>query len=128
LSSDREGSKATPGSPASFVEVHEEFIQHIEAGQRKIRSLSLLTLLVSVLLGASYLVQLVYPYVGGESVVSVNLRDPTLVATEVLVTVLAFAWVYVGATNYLFASRLGRMVKSAREAEKKLAAEAGLNG
>ncbi len=122
---DADEDKAVASAP-TMAGVHEEFVQHLEGGQRRIRVLSLLTLVVAVLLSASYFSQIVYPYVSGESVVSVNLRDPSLIASEVLVLLLAFAWIYVGATDYLFATRLGRLVKAARKAEKEMAAEAGL--
>ena len=112
------GDERSPG--AMIVEAHEEFIQHIEAGQRRIRSLSVITLVVAVFLGASYATQIVYPYAFGQSVVTVNLRDPSLLALELVALVLTFAWILVGATDYLFATRLGRMVKAAREAEKEL--------
>jgi hypothetical protein len=103
-----------------FIEAHEEFAQHIEAGQKRVRSLSVITLLVAVFLSASYVSQMVYPFVFGQSIVSVNLLDPTLLVLEFAALLLTFAWIYVGATNYLFATRLGKMVKAARVAEKEL--------
>jgi ABC-type transport system involved in cytochrome c biogenesis permease subunit len=103
-----------------IVEAHEEFIQHIEAGQRRIRTLSVITLVVAIFLGASYAAQLVYPYVSGQTVVTVNLTDPSLLGLEVVALLLTFAWIFVGATDYLFATRLGRMVKQARAAEREL--------
>jgi hypothetical protein len=115
------GSEKPERSPgAMIVEAHEEFIQHIEAGQRRIRSLSVITLVVAIFLGASYASQIVYPYASGQSVVTVNLLDPSLLVLEVGALLLTFAWIFVGATDYLFATRLGRMVKAARAAEKEL--------
>jgi len=108
----------SPG--AKIVEAHEEFIQHIEAGQRRIRTLSVITLVVAVFLGASYASQIVYPYASGQSVVTVNLLDPGLLVLEVGALLLTFAWIFVGATDYLFATRLGRMIKEARAAEHEL--------
>jgi hypothetical protein len=108
----------SPG--ALFIEAHEEFAQHIEASQRRIRSLSAVTLVVAVFLSASYVSQMVYPFVFGQSVVSVNLLDPSLLVLEFAALLLTFAWIYVGATNYLFATRLGKMVRAARVAEKEL--------
>jgi hypothetical protein len=52
--------------------------------------------------------------------VTVNLLDPSLLVLEVGALLLTFAWIFVGATDYLFATRLGRMVKAARAAEKEL--------
>jgi hypothetical protein len=79
-----------------------------------------ITLLVAVFLSASYVSQMAYPFVFGQSIVSVNLLDPTLLVLEFAALLLTFAWIYVGATNYLFATRLGKMVKAARVAEKEL--------
>ena len=112
------GEERSPG--AMIVEAHEEFIQHIEAGQRRIRTLSAITLAVAVFLGASYAAQIVYPYVSGQTVVTVNLTDPSLLVLEVVALLLTFAWIFVGATDYLFATRLGKMVKAARAAEREL--------
>jgi hypothetical protein len=53
-------------------------------------------------------------------VVTVNLLDPGLLALEVVGIVLTFAWIFVGVTNFLFATRLGRMVKAARAGEREL--------
>jgi len=108
----------SPG--AMFIEAHEEFAQHIEAGQRRIRRLSVITLVVGVVLSGAYVLQIVYPFVFGQSVVSVNLVDPTLLVLEFAVLTLTLAWIYVGATNYRFATRLGKMVKAARAAEREL--------
>lgn len=114
-------SKESDRSPgAMIVEAHEEFIQHIEAGQTRIRSLSVITLVVAIFLGASYATQIVYPYVFGQSVVTVNLRDPSLLILEFAALLLTFAWIFVGATDYLFATRLGRMIKAARTAEGEI--------
>jgi hypothetical protein len=106
-------------------EAHEDFAQHIEAGSRRIRVLSILTLVVSVLLLASYASQILLPFVTGQTTVTVNLVDPSLLVFEGLLVVLTLAWLYVGAINYLFSTRLGRQVKEARakerEIEKKIA-------
>jgi uncharacterized membrane protein YciS (DUF1049 family) len=103
-----------------FIEAHEEFVQHIEAGQRRIRSLSVVTLVVALLLSASYVVQIIYPFALGQSAVTVNLTDPTLLALEFVFLFLTVAWIIVGLGNYRFATRLGRMVKEARAAEREL--------
>lgn len=105
---------------AMVVEAHEEFVQHIENGQGRIRALSILTMAVGVLLLASYFSQILYPFVTGQTTVQVNLLDPTLIVFEIVLIVLTFAWLYVGVINYLFSSRLGRMIRNARAAEKEL--------
>lgn len=101
-------------------EAHEDFAQHIEAGSGRIRTLSILTLVVSVLLFASYASQLILPFVTGQTTVTVNLVDPPLLVFEGLLVVLTLAWLYVGAINYLFSTRLSRQVKEAREREVEI--------
>jgi uncharacterized membrane protein (DUF485 family) len=101
-------------------EAHEDFAQHIETGSGRIRTLSVLTLVVSVLLLASYFSQLLLPFVTGQRTVTVNLVDPSLLVFEVLIIMLTLAWLYVGAVNYLFSTRLGRQVKEARAKEREI--------
>jgi len=101
-------------------ESHEEFAQHIETGSGRIRLLSVLTLIVSVLLLASYFSQLLLPFVTGQTTVTVNLVDPTLLVFEGLIIVLTFAWLYVGAVNYLFSTPIRKQVKEARAKEHEI--------
>jgi len=116
--SDSDKVERSPG--ATFVEAHEEFVQQIEAGQRRIRSLSAVTVVVALLLGLGFLAQIVYPLAVSQSAVTVNLSDPTLIAVEVALFLLAIAWAIVGLANYRFATKLGTMIKGARAAEKEL--------
>ncbi|HUI01208.1 MAG TPA: hypothetical protein VLX56_06220 [Nitrososphaerales archaeon] len=116
--SEEDKTERSPG--AMFIEAHEEFIQHIEAGQRRIRSLSVITVMVALLLAAGFLVQILYPFALGESTVTVNVSDPTLIAVEVALLVLAVAWAILGFENYRFSTRLGEMTRGARAAEKEL--------
>jgi hypothetical protein len=109
-----------PESAIVIDEAHEDFAQHIEAGSGRIRMLSILTLIVSVLLLASYFSQLLLPFVTGQTTVTVNLVDPSLLVFEGLLIALTFAWLYVGAVNYLFSTRLGRQVKQARAKEEEI--------
>jgi hypothetical protein len=103
-----------------FIEAHEEFVQHIEAGQRRIRSLSIITFIVAIFLSGSYVLQLVYPLLFGQSVVTVNLSDPMLIALEVVGLILTLSWILVAGLDYRFADGLGKRVKAARVAEKEL--------
>jgi len=103
-----------------FIEAHEEFIQHVEAGQRRIRSLSVITIIVALLLAAGFLVQILYPFVAGESTVTVNVGDPSLIVVELILLLLAAGWAIIGIGNYRFSTRFGNMVKGARTAEKEL--------
>jgi len=109
----------------SQVEIHEEFIQHVEDGSSKMRLLSAVSAVVAFLLILAYLAQLILPLTGTTSV-TVSLTDPTLIATEVGVLVLTFAWLYVGVRDYRFTTGLAKQIKAARAAEaamqKKIAA------
>ncbi len=100
----------------SKVEIHEDFLQHVEDGSKKMRLLSAVTVIVAALLIISYLSQLALPLAGTASVI-VSLTDPTLVATEVAVLALALAWLYVGVSNYRFTANLSRRIAAARKAE-----------
>ena len=108
----------------SEVEIHEDFLQHVEDGSRKMRWLSAVSAIVAAILAASYLLQLALPLTGTTSV-TVSLTDPTLIATEVAVLALTLAWLYVGASNYRFTTGLAGRIKAARaveaEMEKKIA-------
>ena len=109
----------------AILDAHEEFVQHIEGGQARIRALSIITIVVAFLLLASYFDQVLTPFTTGTKIVTVNLADPTLLALELLLIVVTFAWLYVGVVNYLFASRLGRQIKAARASEKEIERKLG---
>jgi hypothetical protein len=109
----------------AILDAHEEFVQHIEGGQARIRALSIITMIVAFLLLASYFDQVLTPFTTGTKVVTVNLLDPTLLALEVVLILVTFAWLYVGVVNYLFASRLGRQIKEARATEKEIERKLG---
>lgn len=103
-----------------IIEAHGSFVQHIEDGQARMKTLSIITIVVAFLLLASYFYQVLTPFATGTTVVTVNLLDPTLLALEAILIVVTFAWLYVGVANYLFASRLGRRVKEARAKEDEI--------
>jgi hypothetical protein len=102
------------------IEAHEEFIQHLEAGSSKIRGLAIITIAVSLLLGASYLYQVLLPYISNERIVIVNLLDPALVGAEILLLGLVLAWFYIGVRDYLFVTRLARIVREIRSEQKEI--------
>jgi len=102
------------------LEAHEEFKQQIEAGASRVRALAIITMVVTFFLIAAYFAQLILPYTSGTRYVQVDLLNPALVVTQVLLMILAAAWLYVGAVNYLFATRLRRTVKEIRAEEKRL--------
>jgi hypothetical protein len=103
----------------SQVEIHEEFIQHVEDGSSKMRLLSALSAVVAVLLTLSYVSQLALPLVGVTSV-TVNLMDPTLVATEIAVIGLALVWLFVGVRDYKFTTKLAWQIAVARAEESDI--------
>jgi len=103
-----------------IIEAHGSFVKHIEDGQSRMKFLSIVTMAVAFLLLASYFDQVLTPFTTGTKVVTVNLLDPTLLALEVVLILVTFAWLYVGVANYLFASRLGRQIKEARAREKEI--------
>lgn len=103
----------------SQVDIHEDFIQHVEAGSSKMKLLSGVSAIVAAVLILSYVSQLVLPLTGTTTVI-VNVADPTLIATEVGVLVLAIIWLYVGVRDYLFTDRLARQIRAARAAEAEM--------
>jgi uncharacterized membrane protein YedE/YeeE len=114
-------------SPSAMnIETHEEFVQHIERGSTKIRVLSLTTMVVAVLLVASYAYQIALPLVSGTTTVDVNLADPTLMATEAVLLALALVWLYVAARDYSFTRRLTKQIREARRLESELIRKYGL--
>jgi len=104
----------------AILDAHEDFVQHIESGQSRIRSLSIITIAVAFLLLASYFYQILTPFTTKTTTVTVNLLDPTLLGLEAVLILITFAWLYVGVGNYLFASRLGRQIKEARAKEREI--------
>jgi len=111
----------------AILDAHEDFVEHIESGQGRIRSLSIITIAVAFLLLASYFYQIITPFTTGTTVVTVNLLDPTLLGLEAVLILVTFAWLYVGVVNYLFASRLGRQIREARAKETEIEGRLGEN-
>jgi hypothetical protein len=103
------------------IDAHEELIQQLEAGQAKIRLLSVVTVVVAFLLVASYFSQIVLPFVSSTSrYQTVDLLSPALIATEVVLMALGAAWLYVGVVNYLFSARLNKRIREIRSYEMEL--------
>ena len=101
------------------MDIHEDFLQHVEDGSSRMRALSVISAAVALLLILSYISQLLLPLTGTTSV-TVSLTDPTLVATEIAVLALAVAWFYVGVSNYRFTTGLARRIAAARAEESAL--------
>jgi preprotein translocase subunit SecE len=122
LGSRRFGELSDLDPRVEIIELHEEFVQNIELGSTRIRNLSILTMAVAFLLFVLYLDQLLIPIVTGEQLVTVNLRDPVLIVTEIVLLVLTFAWLYVGAINFLFSRKMNKAIRIARIKEMEIEA------
>ncbi|MDV3278014.1 MAG: hypothetical protein LYZ69_06045 [Nitrososphaerales archaeon] len=105
---------------AAALGLHEEFIRHVESGASKIRTLSIITILVALGLAASYAYQLALPSLTGATTVTVNLADPLLEATELLLLALSLVWLYVGLRDLLFTRRMAKSIRDARMAEREI--------
>jgi len=104
---------------AKAIEAHEEFLQHVEDGKSRIRTLSVISMIISVYLVLSYLTQLLYPLTGTD-VVTVTLTDPAVIATEVVGLAVVSAWFSLSFLDYRFTTRLSGAIKGARSFEDEL--------
>jgi hypothetical protein len=114
-----------PSSMTLLHEAHDTMLEHVEKGSRKIRTLAVITIIVTVLLGVTYISQIVLPFEGVTSV-TVNLGDPVLLVVELVEFVLVVAWLYVGISDFRFTSRLTAQIKEVRAAEADLMKKYGL--
>ena len=105
---------------ADIIEAHQELVGHIERSAARIRALSAVTIVVALVLSALYTLQLLLPFTGRASV-TVDLADPALQATEVVVLALTILWLYVGARNLVFSSRIRKQIRGARSNESEIA-------
>ena len=111
------------------IETYEEFLQRVEAVGSKMRVLSGVTILVALLLAATYVSQLlVVPFLLGVTTQTVNLVDPTLVAFESGLLILALVWLYVGVRDYQFMTKLARQIREIRSVQSDLVKRIGGSG
>ena len=111
------------------IETYEEFLQRVEAVGSKMRVLSGVTILVALLLAATYVSQLlVVPFLLGVTTQTVNLVDPTLIAFESGLLILALVWLYVGVRDYQFMTKLARQIREIRSVQSDLAKRIGGSG
>ena len=103
-----------------FIEAHEMFIEHVEAGRTRIRILSVATIITAFLLLASYLSQLLLPFTSGTRYVQLDLLDPATVVIQVLLVGFIFIWLYIAFVDYFFVTRLGSIIEEGRAMEKQL--------
>jgi hypothetical protein len=104
----------------AMIEAHEEFVQHVETGSARVRTLSVVTILVAGLLLVSYAYQLALPYATGTTSVTISLTDPALQAVELVIAVLTVLWLYVGMSDFVFTGRMTKAIGEARSAEKDI--------
>lgn len=109
------------------IELHEEFIQHMEQGGRKIRTLALIATIAGGYFAFSYFLQLVIlPYVLGITSQTVNLIDPSLMGLEVVSLVIALLWFYAGLRDLAFQRKMAKQIKEIRVLEAEVAKKYGL--
>jgi len=101
------------------IEAHQELVARLERTSGRMRALSLVTVLVAIFFALAYAYQLLLSFTGTKTV-TVDLTDPANQITEVVVLLLALAWLYVGARDYMFSTRIRKVVKVARLNEKEL--------
>ncbi len=99
-----------------IIDAHREMVRHIEQSAGRIRILSILTVLVSAALAASYLLQLVLPLTG-TTTVTVDLTAPSNIVAELVVFALVLVWLYLGVTDLRFSSRMKNEISVARSKE-----------
>ena len=102
-----------------IIDAHQELVGHIERGVRRMRVLAVLSVAVSAFLAVSYLAQLALPLTGTRTE-TVDLADPALVATELVVLGVALVWLYVGLSDLKFSSKMMGEIGSARAKEKEI--------
>ena len=111
----------------SIIELQDEFIQHVERGGRKIRLLALIAIFAGGYFALNYFIQLVVlPYGLGITSETVNLVDPTLVATGAISLVISLLWFYAGLRDLVFERRLAKRIREVRELQSQVAKKYGL--
>jgi len=117
----------TPDMPADIkaIELNYILVDRMEASASRVRLLSVITLVVAVLLLASYASQVILPFATGQTTATVNLLDPSLLVFEGLLIALTVAWIYVGAVNLLWSRRISKKIRELENFEDRLAARLG---
>jgi hypothetical protein len=106
------------------IELHEEFIQHMERGGRKIQILALIATLAGAYFSVVYFLQLfILPYVLGITTQTVNLVDPSLMGLEVISLLIALLWFYAGLRDLAFQSNMAKRIREIRALQRQLAAK-----
>ena len=101
---------------AQIIDAHQELVRRIELSAGRMRMLAALTVVVAAFLSVSYVAQLALPLTGTTSQ-TVDLTDPGLIATELVVLGFALAWLYVGLSDFRFTSKVRGEIRDARAKE-----------
>ena len=98
------------------------FVEQVEVAARKIRKISIMTMVVTSIVSTSYIFLALFPLIiGGSSYARVSLLSGrALLPFHLFIVGLAIAFVYVGVAEYLFPSHLSQSIKGARAREKTL--------
>lgn len=117
--------KMTEGdvAPESVLGLREEILQRVEAVERRIKRISLLTMFVALGLLLGFVYQIVLPFTGGSATQTVNLTDPLLVTLEIALSALALVWLLIAMSDYRFAARLSNSIRKVRSREKEIERE-----
>ena len=111
----------------SSIELQEEFIQHMEAGGRKIRLLAVIATLSGAYFAVNYFLQLVvFPFGLGITTQSVNLLDPGLMAVGALSLAISLLWLFAGLRDLRFERRVAKQVREIRELQSRTAKRYGI--
>ncbi len=104
---------------AGIIEAHQDLVSRLERSAGRMRALSAVTVVVALVLSASYVSQLLLPAFGVTSV-PVNLSDPGTIVAELIVLAFVLLWLYVGLRDLAYSSRLRKQIAEARGREKEL--------
>ena len=102
-----------------ILDAHQEPVARIEESAGKMRALAILTVVVAAFMAVAYIFQLALPPTGTTSQ-TVDLTEPSLVATELVVLALALVWLYVGANDFRFTMKVKREISAAPVKERHL--------
>ncbi len=110
-------------TPESALELREEVLQRVEGVERRIKRISMLTMVVALGLLLGFVYQIVLPFTGGSATQTVSLTDPALVTVEIALSALALVWLLIALSDYRFAARLSNSIRKVRSREKEIERE-----
>jgi hypothetical protein len=102
-------------------EAQEAFMQHLERGSSRIKLLSIITIIITIFLAAAYVSQLVLlPYVFHIRTQTVNLLDPGLVISELVLLTIVLIWLSVAVRELIFVTRLSNQIREIRSLQAQI--------